>query len=41
MPVHKKGKKWAIGKGRAIYKSKASAERAYRGYRAKKHSRRK
>ena len=39
MPVKKKGKKWAIGSGRAIYKTKAAAERAYRGYLASKHSR--
>lgn len=32
MPVRKKGKKWAIGSGPAIYKSKRSAEKAYRGY---------
>jgi len=37
MPVIKKGKKWAIGSGKAIYNSKAKAERAYAGYRAKKH----
>ena len=36
MPVHKVGKKYKIGKrGKAMYRSKASAERAYRGY---KHS---
>ena len=28
MPVRKVGKKWAIGKGKPIYKSKKSAERA-------------
>ena len=38
MPVVKKGNKWAIGSGKAIYKTKASAERAYAGYRASKHS---
>lgn len=32
MPVRKVGNKWAIGSGRAMYKTKASAERAYRGY---------
>lgn len=36
MPVKKVGKKWKIGSGKAIYKSKASAERAYKGYLAKK-----
>jgi hypothetical protein len=42
MPVHKRGKKWAIGSGRAIYKTKKSAVRAYRGYMyAKTHSRKK
>ena len=33
MPVIKQGKK--IGKGKAIYKTKASAMRAYKGYLAK------
>ena len=37
MPVRKVGNKYAIGKGKAMYKSKASAERAYRAYLAKKH----
>jgi len=32
MPVIKKGSKWAIGSGKAMYTSKATAERAYRGY---------
>jgi hypothetical protein len=32
MPVHKIGKKWAIGKGKPIYKTKASATKAYKGY---------
>jgi len=33
MPVTKGSNgKWRIGKGKAMYKSKASAERAYRGY---------
>ena len=41
MPVVKKGKKWAIGKGKAIYDTKSDAERAYRGYLAKKYGRRK
>ena len=36
MPVRKSGNKWAIGTGRAIYKTKAAAERAYRGYLAQK-----
>jgi len=39
MPVRKSGNKWRIGSGKAMYKSKASAERAYRAYRAKKHAR--
>jgi len=39
MPVRKASNgKWKIGSGKAIYKSKASAERAYAAYRAKKHS---
>jgi hypothetical protein len=38
MPVTKGSNgKWRIGKGKAMYRSKASAERAYSGYRAKKH----
>jgi hypothetical protein len=38
MPVRKcSNGKWRIGKGKAMYKSKASAERAYKAYRAKKH----
>jgi len=41
MPVRKSGNKWKIGSGKAMYKSKASAERAYKAYRAKKYSRRK
>lgn len=37
MPVYKVGKKYKIGKaGKAIYKSKASAEKAYKGYLATK-----
>jgi hypothetical protein len=39
MPVHKRGSKWAIGHGKAIYKSKRVAMRAYRGYMAAKHMR--
>lgn len=39
MPVIKKGGKWAIGSGRAMYKSRAAADRAYKAYRAKKHGR--
>ena len=36
MPVRKaKGGKWRIGKGKAIYTSKAAAERAYKAYLAK------
>jgi len=38
MPVRKVGRKYAIGSGKAMYKSKASANRAYAAYRAKKHS---
>lgn len=38
MPVRKVGKKWRIGSGTADYDSKADAERAYRAYLAKKHS---
>lgn len=41
MPVRKVGNKWAIGSGKAIYKTKASAERAYAGYRASEHKRHK
>jgi hypothetical protein len=37
MPIRKVGKKYKIGHGKAMYKSKASAERAYKAYRAKKH----
>jgi hypothetical protein len=36
MPVRKCGKKYRIGSGKCMYKSKASAERAYATYRAKK-----
>lgn len=32
MPVRKVGNKYAIGSGKAIYKSKKKAESAYRGY---------
>lgn len=37
MPV-KKGKngKWKIGSGKAMYKTKTDAERAYKAYKAKK-----
>ena len=38
MPVRKVGNKWAIGSGKAMYTSKAKAERAYKAYLAKKHS---
>jgi len=38
MPVKSCGKKYRIGSGKCMYKSKASAERAYAAYRAKKHS---
>ena len=37
MPVRKAGKKYKMGT--KTYKSKASAERSYTAYRAKKHSR--
>jgi hypothetical protein len=37
MPVIKVGNKYKIGKGKAIYKTRKSAERAYRAYRAKKY----
>lgn len=41
MPVTKASNgKYRIGSGKAMYKSKASAERAYRAYRAKKHGKR-
>jgi hypothetical protein len=38
MPVKKCKGGWKIGSGKAVYKSKTSAERAYRAYLAKKHS---
>lgn len=38
MPVVKRGKKYGIGSGPAIYKTKAAAERAYKGYRASRHA---
>ena len=41
MPIKKVGKKYKIGSGKAMYKSKTSAERAYAAYRAKKHARQK
>ena len=38
MPVRKcSNGKYRIGKGKCMYKSKASAERAYTGYRAHEH----
>jgi len=37
MPVIKVGNKYKIGKGKAIYKTRKLAERAYRAYRAKKY----
>jgi hypothetical protein len=38
MPVRKASNgKYRIGSGKAMYRSKASAERAYAAYRAKKH----
>ncbi len=36
MPVKKVGSKWAIGSGKPMYKTKAAADRAYKGYLAKK-----
>lgn len=42
MPVHKTSKgTWRIGGGTADYDTKASAERAYNAYLAKKHGQRK
>jgi len=38
MPVRKVGNKYAIGSGKAMYDSKAKADRAYKAYLAKKHS---
>lgn len=38
MPCIKVGNKWKLGSGKAIFKSKASCERAYAAYRAKKYS---
>jgi len=38
MPVIKCGKKYKIGSGKCMYKSRAKAERAYKAYRAIKHS---
>lgn len=38
MPVSKSGNKWRIGKGPAIYDTKAKAEKAYRGYLGAKHA---
>jgi hypothetical protein len=40
MPVHKVGNKWAIGHGKARYKTKAAALRAYRAILAAKYGRR-
>ena len=40
MPVRKVGNTWRIGSGKARYRTKAAAERAYAAYRAKRHSRR-
>ena len=39
MPVRKSKRngKWRIGHGKAIYKTKKSAERAYKGYLGKKY----
>jgi hypothetical protein len=38
MPVRKSGNKWKIGTGKATYKTRASAMKAYRAYLAKKKS---
>jgi len=38
MPVRKIGNKYAIGSGRAMYRTKSAAVRAYRAYLAKKHA---
>jgi len=39
MPVRKGSNgKWRIGKGKSVYKSKENAEKAYRAYKAKEHS---
>lgn len=40
MPVKfdRKKRKWKIGRGKAMYKNKSDAERAYRAYLAKKYS---
>jgi len=41
MPVHKcSNGKYRIGSGSCMYTSKAAANRAYKGYRGKKHSKR-
>lgn len=41
MPVYRAGNgKWRIGRGKAMYRTKAAATRAYRAYLAKKHSKR-
>ena len=37
MPVRKVGNKYAIGSGKAMYRTKAFADRAYKAYLAKKH----
>ena len=42
MPVRKASNgKWKIGNGKAMYTSKAAAERAYKAYLAKKYGRKK
>lgn len=39
MPVRKCANgKWRIGNGKCMYETKAAAERAYKAYLAKKHS---
>jgi len=35
MPVHRRGSRWVIGGGKARYRTKRAAARAWRGYRAR------
>lgn len=37
MPVRRVGDKYAIGSGKAMFRSKSAALRAYKAYLAKKH----
>ena len=42
MPIYKVKNKWKIGKrGKPIYKTKKSAEKAYKGYLFKKYGKKK